>query len=36
MRAQESSARAKLETLQLNQKNSKAGREWYDWLPIHD
>lgn len=36
MRAQESSGRAKLETLKLNTGNSKAGREWYDWLPIHD
>ncbi|HMS21760.1 phosphoadenosine phosphosulfate reductase family protein [uncultured Sphingorhabdus sp.] len=36
MRAQESTGRANLEPLQLNQKNSKAGREWYDWLPIHD
>lgn len=36
MRAQESSSRAKLETLKLNKGNSKAGREWYDWLPIHD
>lgn len=23
-------------TLKLNARNSKAGREWYDWLPIHD
>jgi DNA sulfur modification protein DndC len=22
-------------TLKLNERNSKAGREWYDWLPIH-
>lgn len=36
MRAQESSSRAKLKTLKLNAKNSKAGREWYDWLPIHE
>ncbi len=36
MRAQESSSRAKLETFKLSTKNSKAGREWYDWLPIHD
>lgn len=36
MRAQESKNRAKLQTFKLNFKNSKAGREWYDWLPIHD
>jgi len=36
MRAQESSGRAKLEPFKFNAKNSKAGREWYDWLPIHD
>jgi DNA sulfur modification protein DndC len=36
MRAQESNSRAKLQTLKLNAGNSKAGREWYDWLPIHD
>lgn len=23
-------------TLKLNERNSKAGREWYDFLPIHD
>lgn len=36
MRADESSSRAKLTTFKLNAGNSKAGREWYDWLPIHD
>ena len=36
MRAQESSARAKKQSFKLSAKNSKAGREWYDWLPIHD
>lgn len=35
MRAEESSGRAKLKTLKLNTNNSRAGREWYDWLPIH-
>lgn len=35
MRAQESSGRAKLKTFKLSERNSKAGREWYDWLPIH-
>lgn len=36
MRAEESSSRAKLVPFKLNIGNSKAGREWYDWLPIHD
>lgn len=36
MRAEESTGRAKLQPLKLNAKNSIAGREWYDWLPIHD
>lgn len=36
MRAQESSSRAKLETFTRSVKNSVAGRDWYDWLPIHD
>jgi DNA sulfur modification protein DndC len=36
IRAEESSRRAHLETFKLNERNSKAGREWYDWLPIHD
>lgn len=36
MRAEESTGRAKLVPLKLNAGNSKAGREWYDWLPIHD
>lgn len=35
MRAAESPNRAKLETFKRNAGNSKAGREWYDWLPIH-
>ena len=35
MRAQESSRRAKLRTLKYSSRNSRAGREWYDWLPIH-
>lgn len=35
MRAEESSGRAKLETLTYHKRNSVAGREWYDWLPIH-
>ncbi len=36
MRAEESSSRAKLEAFKFSERNSKAGREWYDWLPIHD
>ncbi len=36
MRAQESSSRAKLVPFKLSARNSKAGRTWFDWLPIHD
>jgi len=36
LRAQESASRSKLATLKLNARNSVAGREWYDLLPIHD
>jgi DNA sulfur modification protein DndC len=36
LRAEESSARAKQQEFRFNDRNSKAGREWYDWLPIHD
>lgn len=35
MRAEESPNRAKLTTFKLSVSNSVAGREWYDWLPIH-
>lgn len=35
MRAQESSGRSKLAPFKFSERNSKAGREWYDWLPIH-
>lgn len=35
MRAQESNSRAKLVAFRRNDRNSIAGREWYDWLPIH-
>ena len=35
LRAGESENRAKQEPLKLNKKNSKAGREWWEWLPIH-
>jgi DNA sulfur modification protein DndC len=36
LRGEESCQRARAEVFKLNAKNSKAGREWYDWLPIHD
>jgi 3'-phosphoadenosine 5'-phosphosulfate sulfotransferase (PAPS reductase)/FAD synthetase len=36
MRAQESTSRKKLAPFKFSERNSKAGREWYDWLPIHD
>lgn len=36
MRAEESDARAKQQAFRYSEKNSKAGREWYEWLPIHD
>lgn len=36
LRAEESSNRAKLDTFKRSERNSKAGRNWYDWLPIHD
>jgi DNA sulfur modification protein DndC len=36
MRAEESPGRRRLEPLKLNKRNSKAGRTWFDWLPIHD
>lgn len=36
MRAQESSSRSKLEPFKLSERNSKAGRIWYEWLPIHE
>lgn len=36
IRAQESSARAKQKPLRFHARNSVAGREWYDWLPIFE
>lgn len=36
IRAQESPGRAKQLTLRRNDRASVAGREWYEWLPIHD
>ena len=35
MRASESPARSKLAPWRRNDRNSRAGREWFDWLPIH-
>lgn len=36
MRAAESPARAKRAILQRSVRNSVAGRDWWEWLPIHD
>ena len=36
MRADESPVRAKRTPWQRNDRNSRAGRQWFDWLPIHD
>jgi DNA sulfur modification protein DndC len=36
MRAQESPNRAKKPVWKYSEANSKAGRTWYEWLPIHD
>lgn len=36
MRAAESPARAKRPVLQPNTRNTIRGREWWEWLPIHD
>lgn len=35
MRADESPARARRDPWKRNDRNSRAGREWFDWLPIH-
>lgn len=35
MRAEESTGRKKLAVFKHSTRNSKAGRDWYDWLPIH-
>ncbi len=35
MRASESPARAKLVPWRRNHRNRRAGRQWFDWLPIH-
>ena len=36
MRAQESASRSRLVAFKRNDRNSVAGRTWFDWLPIHD
>lgn len=36
IRAAESDSRSKLKPWSFSARNSKAGREWYDWLPIFD
>lgn len=35
LRAQESSGRAKKPVWKENAEHGRAGRSWYDWLPIH-
>ena len=34
MRAEESAARARKLPWKRNDRNSKAGRSWFDWLPV--
>ena len=36
MRAEESAARARKSSWRLNDRNSRAGRTWFDWLPIFE
>lgn len=36
MRAEESSKRKSMVPFKFSKRNSKAGREWYDWLVIQD
>ena len=36
MRAEESPARARKSPWKHSERNSKAGRSWFDWLPIFD
>lgn len=36
LRAEESSNRAKQSVLKFDERNSKAGRQWFVWLPIFD
>jgi len=35
LRADESPNRKKMVPLKFDEKNSKAGRMWYEWLPVH-
>lgn len=35
LRAEESPGRRKQTAFKLDEGNSKAGREWYTWLPVH-
>lgn len=35
LRAEESVKRKKMVPFKLDKKNSKAGREWYEWLVVH-
>lgn len=35
-RAEESPARAKRQVFSRSERGSVAGRDWFDWLPIHD
>ena len=36
IRAEESPARSRAPTWKANRRNSKAGRTWFDWLPVFD
>ncbi len=36
LRAEESNQRSKAVTWKFSKTNSKAGRNWWEWLPIHD
>lgn len=36
IRKQESAARSKLQAFRRNERGSVAGRDWYEWLPIHE
>jgi DNA sulfur modification protein DndC len=35
LRAEESMTRKKMAPFKLDEKNCKASREWYEWLPVH-
>lgn len=36
LRAEESATRKKMAPFRFDATNSKAGREWYEWLAVHD